>query len=114
MALYFETELQGLSFLLLCGVGFFVAMFFEAISALVPVHMKVLSDILLFLLGGLAFIGALFLMREEELRMFHWLALVTGALLYMLGVRRLALYLIKKMQRRKAAKAAKKAAQQKE
>lgn len=104
MALYFETELQGISFLFLCGVGFIFALVFDGISALIPSSLKMLSDILLFLTSGVAFLFALFLLREGALRYFHWLALLVGAILYTCGIRRLIEYAISKLRRRKTLK----------
>jgi hypothetical protein len=37
---------------------------------------------------------ALFFLRPGELRLYHWLAMLTGAVLYLCGIRRLAAFLI--------------------
>lgn len=104
MALYFETELQGISFLLLCGAGFVFALVFDGIGALIPSSFKIVSDILLFLISGVAFLFVLFLLREGALRYFHWLALFVGAILYTCGIRRLIDYVIPKLRGRKTLK----------
>lgn len=92
MALYFETELQGASFLFLCGVGLILAMLFDLISVFVAERLKPLGDVLLFLLCGFVLLLALVFLRANELRLFHWVALLTGAILYLCGIRRFVAY----------------------
>lgn len=87
MALYFETEMQGIGFLLLCAVGFLVTLLFDCVGTLFPQKLKPLSDILLLLIGGVVFLLALVFLRANALRVFHWIALLTGSILYLCGVR---------------------------
>ncbi|MEA5014454.1 MAG: spore cortex biosynthesis protein YabQ [Candidatus Limiplasma sp.] len=89
MTTFFETEFQGLGFLFLCAVGFGLAVVFDGISALFKGSLRPVGDILLFLCCGVALLLALFFLRAGELRLYHWLALLTGALLYLCGIRRL-------------------------
>ncbi len=104
MSLYFETEMQSISFLLLCAVGFVIASLFDGISALIPDKWKILGDVLLFLVGTVAFLLALVILREGALRFFHWLALLAGAILYTCGVRRAVLFLLRQIRKRKRSK----------
>lgn len=89
MTLFFEPEFQGISFLFLCAVGFVLALLFDLISVLVPPRMRPLGDVLLFLLFGFAVLLAFVFLRVGQLRLFYWVALLAGAVLYLCGVRKL-------------------------
>lgn len=89
MTLFFEPEFQGISFLFLCAVGFVLALLFDLISVLVSPRMRPLGDVLLFLLFGFAVLVAFVFLRVGQLRLFYWLALLVGAVLYLCGIRRL-------------------------
>ena len=90
----FETELQGIGFLFLCAVGFGLAVLFDGASCLFRGSLKPVGDILLLLCCGLTMLLALFFLRPGELRLYHWLAMLTGAVLYLCGVRRLGAFVI--------------------
>ncbi len=104
MALYFETETQGVSFLFLCGVGFVLALFFDGVSLLIRGRMKPLGDVLLLLLCGLLALVALVFLRANALRLFHWIAMLVGAILYLCGVRRLVLMFLEWLHERRKKK----------
>ncbi len=99
MTLYFETEGQGAAFLLLCAMGFLLAAAFDARRLVLGRHLKPLGDVAAFLLAATAFVFALFVLREDEIRLYHWLALVTGAVLYLCGLRRAARRLLLRARR---------------
>ena len=93
MTPFFETELQGIGFLVVCAVGFGLAAIFDGISALLRGSFKPVGDVLLLLGCGLALLLALFFLRAGELRLYHGFAALTGAVLYLCGIRRLACFL---------------------
>ncbi len=88
MTLFFEAEQQGAVFLLLCAMGFALALALDIIQRMSRGRMKPLGDILLFLGTGLLMLWALFFSREGQVRAYHWLALLCGCILYACGVRR--------------------------
>lgn len=89
MTLFFEPEFQGISFLFLCAVGFVLALLFDLVSVFVSPRMKPLGDVLLFLLFGFAVLMAFVFLRVGQLRLFYWVALLAGAVLYLCGIRKL-------------------------
>jgi hypothetical protein len=60
-----------------------------------------LWDILIMLAGCLLLVYLLILTGDERLRLYHLLAVLTGAALYLSGLRRLFLYLCAKKAKRK-------------
>lgn len=88
MSLYFEPEAQAASFLYLCGVGLLLAFLFDGISLLLSGSFKPLGDIFAFLLCGILLLGAFVILRADELRFYYALAVLTGAILYVCGLRR--------------------------
>ena len=88
MALFFETETQSVTFLAFCAVGFAVALLFDLEQCLLTDYLKPMGDVLLFLLCAVLFLIALFALKADSIRLYHWLALALGAILYLCGVRR--------------------------
>lgn len=94
MTPFFETELQGIGFLFLCALGFGLSIFFDGVSRIFKGRFKPVGDILLLLTCGIAMLVTLLFLRPGELRPYHWLAMLTGAILYLCGIRRLIVFVI--------------------
>lgn len=83
MKLFFETAGQAQAFLTAVPLGLLLAACLDASALTGP--LRPLADALLVLGGGLALMAAMLLVRDETLRMYHLLALLTGAVLYRPG-----------------------------
>ena len=88
MSLFFETETQSVTFLAFCAVGFAIALLFDVEQCLLTEYLKPMGDVLLFLLCAVLFLIALFALKADSIRLYHWLALALGAILYLCGLRR--------------------------
>ena len=87
MKLFFETAGQAQAFLTAVPLGLLLAACLDASALTGP--LRPLADALLVLGGGLALMAAMLLVRDETLRIYHLLALLTGAVLYSRGIGRL-------------------------
>ncbi|MEG0125172.1 MAG: hypothetical protein RR816_03725 [Clostridia bacterium] len=87
MRLFFETGDQAHIFLAVLPIGFLLAMSFDASSF--AGKLRPVMDVLCLLMSGLAFIMLLLVFRDDGLRVYHMLALLTGAVLYLCGMGRL-------------------------
>lgn len=87
MNLFFETANQAQVFLAAVPIGFLLALCFDVISRAGP--MRPVLDVLCLLLAGLALIALMLALKDSGLRLYHLLALATGATLYLAGVGRL-------------------------
>ena len=96
MTLFFETSRQGAEFLLLCVVGFAVALLFDGERCLRGSRFRPLADVVTMLLSGALLLLALLAFRSAAVRAYHWLAMVSGALIYLCGVRRAACALLRR------------------
>ena len=102
-----ETEgwslriLPGISSLsaMAAALGLLLAACLDASALTGP--LRPLADALLVLGGGLALMVAMLLVRDETLRMYHLLALLTGAVLYSQGIGRLVRMARARIQKRK-------------
>lgn len=86
MNLFFETSGQAQIFLATVPIGFLLALLIDVdrgLGALRPVW-----DVLCMLACGAMMLMVLLMMRDGGLRVYHALALLTGSLLYLVGVRR--------------------------
>ena len=80
MKLFFETAGQAQAFLAAVPLGLVLAACLDA---------SALADVLMMLTAGFALMGMMLLSRDEALRLYHLLAILTGALLYTQGIGRL-------------------------
>lgn len=99
MNLFFETRDQALVFLAMMPLGF-------ATSALMSLgacagRFRPLWDVLAMLGCGLGLIALLVMTRDGGVRLYQLLALLTGALLNLLGAQRLARAIARAFRRRK-------------
>lgn len=87
MKLFFETAAQASLFLSMLPIGFCIAVCIDLAGC--SGRMKHLWDVLVMLLcfGLIAF--SVVLLRDNGLRLYHFLSVLAGALLYLLGVRSL-------------------------
>lgn len=99
MKLFFETAGQAQAFLMAVPLGLLLAACLDASALTGP--LRPLADALLVLGGGLALMAAMLLVRDETLRMYHLLALLTGAVLYSQGIGRLVRMARARIQKRK-------------
>ena len=76
MKLFFETAGQAQAFLAAVPLGLVLAACLDA-------------SVLMMLTAGFALMGMMLLSRDEALRLYHLLAILTGALLYTQGIGRL-------------------------
>ena len=58
-----------------------------------------MGDVLLLLCCGFGLLVALFFLRAGELRLYHWFALLIGAILYLCGIRRAVSFLARRVGR---------------
>ena len=89
MSLFFETEQQSVVFLTFCLLGFAAALLLDGLRRWLRDSLKPLCDVLVFLLLGALFVLALLATRSDAIRLYQWLALTLGAILYLCGARRL-------------------------
>lgn len=87
MKLFFETAAQGTIFLMMIPVGMVLAVCVD-ICGMAGVF-RLLWDLVAVLLCFAAVGFCVVLLNDTSLRLYHLLAVVTGYLLYALGVRRL-------------------------
>lgn len=85
--LFFETINQAALFLLVVPQGWLLALLLNLSGR--AGRWKLVTDVLLLCLCGALFFLFCMLVKEEGLRMYHLLALLTGFLLYRLGPARL-------------------------
>lgn len=99
MKLFFETAGQAQAFLAAVPLGLLLAACLDASAAAGPLRPVV--DVALLLLCGLSLMGLLLFTRDGAMRMYHLLAVLTGAILYSGGVGRLARALGRRIKKRK-------------
>ncbi len=99
MNLFFETSGQARIFLATVPVGFLLAICFDAVAR--AGCMRPVLDVLCLLGCGVAVIGLMLVFRDEGLRLYHALALLVGAGLYLFGVGRLIHAIAKRVSNRK-------------
>lgn len=87
MKLFFETAIQSWSFLMVLPLGFGLALLLDA--GAVTRAFRCAADILLVLSAGVAVFSVVVWNGESDLRLFHLLGLLTGAMLYLCGAGRL-------------------------
>lgn len=87
MKLFFETAAQANVFLVMIPVGLAAAALLDLAAH--PSVLRPLWDVLILLLSGAALAFGIVLLGDTGLRIYHLLALVTGALLYVTGIRAL-------------------------
>lgn len=87
MKLFFETAGQAQAFLAAVPLGLVLAACLDASVLAGP--LRPLADVLMMLTAGFALMGMMLLSRDEALRLYHLLAILTGALLYTQGIGRL-------------------------
>ncbi|MBQ8151069.1 MAG: hypothetical protein IJ041_11195 [Clostridia bacterium] len=86
MKLFFETSLQASSFLLMIPAGILLALLTDLT---VPVgRSKPVLDVLVMLFCGFLLAYLVIVTGDERLRLHHLLAVLTGAVLYLTGIRR--------------------------
>lgn len=98
MNLFFETAGQAGCFLIMLPIGFAAAACLDAGAA--AGRLRPALDVLVLLLAGVALLLAVVLLRENAVRAYHLLGLLTGAVLYVCGVGR-AIRLMGARRRRK-------------
>lgn len=101
MRLFFETGGQASAFLLTLPLGFLLALFLDVTRY--TGHLRPVLDVCVLVGCALTFLVLTLLMRDQSARLFHVLAILTGALLYTCGVGRLfhgAARMLKKHQKK--------------
>ena len=88
MKLFFDTNLQAVVFLLSVPTGFLAACFLS--SGIKNTCLQMILDILTLLLAGTVLAALILIFRENGLRSYHLLGLLTGAILYLCGLSRVA------------------------
>ncbi len=84
MKLFFETSQQIAVFLIMAPIGFVIGICIDLAS--MGGRCKPVWDVLVMLLA-IGCMGISIVILGQELRIYHFLSLLTGALLYMCGVR---------------------------
>ena len=87
MKLFFETAGQAQAFLAAVPLGLVLAACLDASVLAGP--LRPLADVLMMLAAGFALMAMMLLSRDEALRLYHLLAILTGALIYTQGIGRL-------------------------
>lgn len=93
-----------MAFLFFCVLGFALSLMFDAAQGLLTGPLRPVGDVLTLLLCGALFVAGLFVLRAGEARLYHWLGMVSGAVLYFGGVRRAAANAFALIRRRAAKK----------
>ena len=84
MRLFFETTGQAQAFLAAVPLGLVLAACLDASVLTGP--LRPLADVVMMLAGGIALMVMMLLARDEALRLYHLLAVLTGAVLYTQGI----------------------------
>ncbi|NLO86203.1 MAG: hypothetical protein GX096_12405 [Clostridiales bacterium] len=87
MSLFFETTAQAQIFLATIPLGFLIAVLCDILSY--SKRMQPILDVLCLLVCGLVFIFLTLLFKDKGVRLYHILALLVGAILYLFGLRSL-------------------------
>ncbi len=87
MKLFFETAGQAQRFLIMVPLGFALALCLDADAW--TGRLRAAADCLFLLLCGWLMLCTICVLRENSLRIYHMLGLLTGAILYLLGVGRI-------------------------
>ena len=96
MSLFFETNMQADSFIKMVPLGFLIPVFLDLVM-LCGRRMLPLLDVLVLSGFGLTAYAFLTAARTGEVRIYHLLGGLCGALLYTQGVRKVLVYLLKKL-----------------
>ena len=87
MTLFFETAGQAQAFLAAVPLGLLLAACLDASVLAGP--LRPVADVLMMLAAAASLMAMMLLARDEALRLYHLLALLTGAVLYTQGIGRL-------------------------
>lgn len=87
MKLFFETAQQAGGFLVMVPVGLFLAMLTDLTGNCRK--SRPLCDVFVMLIGCAILGWLLIVTGDERIRLYHLLAVLTGAVLYMTGLRRI-------------------------
>ena len=87
MTLFFETAGQAQAFLAAVPLGLLLAACLDASVLAGP--LRPVADVLVMLTAAASLMAMMLLARDEALRLYHLLALLTGAVLYTQGIGRL-------------------------
>lgn len=95
MTLFFETNTQADSFILMVPWGFLVPVLLDL---LLTMNRKILPVMDAFVLSGLGVTGYILLETSNigEVRLYHLLGGICGAILYTQGIRKTVTYLLRK------------------
>lgn len=85
MKLFFETASQAQLFLIMLPIGMFLALVADLASG--AGVLRPLWDVFAMLLSFGAIGTGIVMFRDSGLRMYHFLAVIVGMLLYILGIR---------------------------
>ncbi|MCI6039869.1 MAG: hypothetical protein MR742_05020 [Clostridiales bacterium] len=99
MRLFFETTGQAQAFLAAVPLGLVLAACLDASVLTGP--LRPLADVVMMLAGGIALMVMMLLARDEALRLYHLLAVLTGAVLYTQGIGRLVRMMRTSLKKRK-------------
>lgn len=91
MKLFFETEAQASCFLLAVPIGFLLTFFLD--SEWIHGWMRIVFDLLLMYCAACALLMLSVFSREEQIRIYHWLGLLLGSVLYLCGIGRIRTHL---------------------
>lgn len=101
MRLFFETGGQASAFLFTLPLGFLLALFLDVTRY--TGHLRPILDVLALVGCAITLLILTLFMRDQSARMFHVLAILTGAVLYICGVGRLIHGIIRRIKRLKKA-----------
>lgn len=87
MRLFFETGGQANAFLFTLPLGFLLALFLDVTRY--TGHLRPVLDVCALVGCALTLLALILFMRDQGARLFHILAIFTGAILYICGVGRL-------------------------
>ncbi len=99
MNLFFETENQARAFIAAVPLGFVMAAAFSMPGK--SGRFRALLDVLWLLACGASLLMLTVFTRESGLRAYHILALIVGAILYLLGVNKFIIFVKRILQKRK-------------
>jgi len=103
MNLFFETGSQAFSFLSMVPVGFAAAFCMEI--GRFHTSIRALTDVFVMLAAGFVVLVIIVFCRENTLRLYHLLGLLTGTVIYMQGVGKIIRHLAARQDlKRRAAK----------
>ncbi len=95
MNLFFQTHLQAQLFLVSLPIGFLLTLCLDLLSR--TSFLRILLDVVCIVVFAFLFLGYTLILRDSTLRIYHFLAILCGGILYWCGIGQLLRLLWRKV-----------------